>query len=100
MEWRTVANGILEFEIQSYSQQDLDSSASPLPTPADSWNSVIGGSTMLGNTPRQVRLRIKVVDDRTLVKLNLVPVGSSTYNQLVAGSAREFVANVTLLPPH
>lgn len=99
-DWRTIANGVLEFEVQSYSQQDLDSTASPLPTPADSWNSVTGGSTMIGNTPRQVRLRIKVVDDRTLTRLNVLSAGSSTYNQLVSSTAREFTADVMLLPPH
>lgn len=99
-DWRTIASGVLEFEVQSYSQQDLDSAVSPSPTPADSWNSVSGVPTMIGNTPRQVKLRIKVVDDRTLVKLNLFSAGSSAYNQLVDRSAREFIANVRLLPPH
>ena len=99
-DWRTIASGVLEFEVQSYAQQDLDSTASPTPTSADSWKSESGGSTMIGNTPRQVKLRIKVVDDRTLVKLNLFAAGSAAYNQLVDRSAREFTANVALLPPH
>jgi len=100
LDWRTIANGILEFEIKSYSQQDLDSTASPSPTPAESWNSVTGGSTMIGNTPRKVKLRIRVVDDQTLVKLNLFPASSSVYDQLVSRAAREFTADVALLPPH
>jgi prepilin-type N-terminal cleavage/methylation domain-containing protein len=99
-DWRTIASGVLEFEIQSYSQQDLDSGVSPSPTPADTWSSVSGIPIMTGNTPREVRLRIKVFDDRTLARLNVLPPGSSTYNQLVNSAAREFTADIMLLPPH
>lgn len=98
-DWRTVANGVLEFEVQSYSQQNLDS-ASPSPSPADSWNSVAGASPMLGNTPRAVVLRIKVVDDKTLTRLTGLSSGNPTYDRLVNQAAREFTTSVTLLPPH
>jgi prepilin-type N-terminal cleavage/methylation domain-containing protein len=97
-QWRTIATGVLEFEIQSYSQADLDSSASPSPTPIPSWNST--SSTPSGNAPRQVIIRIKVVDDRTLVKLAGLSPGNATYDRLVTRAARQFTASVLLPPPH
>jgi hypothetical protein len=99
LQWRTVARGVLEFEVQSYSQTDLDSATSPTPTPPD-WNSVGGGSTMLGNAPREVLIRIKVVDDKTLPKLVGLSPGDATYDRLVARAAREFAASVLLSPAH
>ena len=97
-QWRTVANGVLEFEIQSYSQSDLDSTSLPTPAPIDSWTSV--GSTPIGNTPRQVIVRIKVVDDRTLTKLAGLSPGNATYDRLVNRAARQFTASVLLPTPH
>jgi prepilin-type N-terminal cleavage/methylation domain-containing protein len=95
-QWRNIASGVLEFEIQSYSQQDLDSNR----TPATAWSSVSGSSATLGNTPRQVIIRIKVVDDRTLTKLTGLSPGNATYDQLVNRAARQFSASVLLPPPH
>jgi hypothetical protein len=95
-QWRTIATGVLEFEIQSYSQQDLDS----VQTPATTWNSVSGGSAMVGNTPRQVIIRVKVVDDRTLVKLTGLFPGNATFDRLVNRAARQFTASVLLPQPH
>ena len=43
-----------------------------------------------GKTPRRIVLRIKVVHDKTLVRLAGVPVGSATYNDTMKRSAREF----------
>jgi type II secretory pathway component PulJ len=97
-QWRTIANGVLEFEIQSYSQQDLDNNASPSPTPIASWSST--SSSPPGNAPRQVIIRIKVVDDRTLVKLAGLSPGNATYDRLVNRAARQFSASVVLPPPH
>lgn len=97
-DWRTVANGVLEFEIQSYSQQDLDT-ALPTPTPAQ-WNSISGSSSMFGNTPREVIIRIKILDNRTLVKLTGLVPGNATYGRLVNRAARQFTASVLLPPPH
>jgi hypothetical protein len=54
----------------------------------------------VGNTPRRVVIRIKVVDDRTLVRLNTFAAGSASYNQLVNRAGRDFTADVILLPPH
>jgi prepilin-type N-terminal cleavage/methylation domain-containing protein len=96
--WRTIANGVLEFEIQSYSQQDVDT-ASPTPTPAQ-WNSLTGSSSMIGNTPREIIIRIKVIDDRTLVKLVGLSPGNATYDRLVNRAARQFTASAVLPPPH
>lgn len=96
-QWRTIANGVLEFEIQSYSQTDLDS-ASPTPTPIASWTST--SSSPVGNAPREVIIRIKVIDDRTLVKLTGLSPGNATYDRLVNRAARQFAASVMLPPPH
>jgi len=97
-QWRVVANGVLEFEIQSYSQTDLDTASStPSPSP---WDSLNGSPAMVGNTPRRVLIRIKVVDDRTLTKLSGLFPGNATYDRLVAKAAREFTASVLLPPPH
>jgi prepilin-type N-terminal cleavage/methylation domain-containing protein len=96
-QWRIIANSVLEFEIQSYSQQDLDDNASPSPTPIASWSSTT--STPPGNAPRQVIIRIKVVDDRTLVKLAGLSPGNASYDRLVNRAARQFTASVTLPPP-
>lgn len=98
-QWRTVAKGVLEFELQSYSQTELDSNTTPTPAPVD-WNSVGGASTMLGNTPRQVVIRIKVVDDKTLPKLVGLSPGNATYDRLATQAAREFTASVLLPPAH
>jgi prepilin-type N-terminal cleavage/methylation domain-containing protein len=100
-QWRVVADGVLEFEIQSYSQADLDASPAPSPTPTPiSWDSINSGAPMTGNTPRRITIRIKVVDDKTLVKLVGLAPGNPTYDRLVARAAREFTRDVTLLPPH
>ena len=97
LQWRIVATGVLEFEIRSHSQQDLDQT--PTSTPAASWNSTSGGSTMIGNTPRQVVIRIKVVDDRTLAKIAGFSPGNAIYDRLVTRAAREFNASAMLRAP-
>lgn len=91
-DWRTIATGVLEFEIQSYSQADLDVTPTPSPTPA--WDSETAG----GKPPRHVILRLKIVDDKTAVTLGTMPAGAS-YDRLVAEKAREFLADVTLPSP-
>jgi prepilin-type N-terminal cleavage/methylation domain-containing protein len=96
-QWRTIANGILEFEIQSYSQTDLDS-APPTPTPIASWTSTT--SSPVGNAPRQIIIRIKVVDDRALFKLTGLSPGNATYDRVVSRAARQFTASVLLPPAH
>ena len=88
-DWRTVANGVLEFEIQSYSQADFD--ATPRPTATPSWDSEIAG----GKAPRHVILRLKIVDDKTAVTLGALASGPA-YDRLVREKAREFTADITL----
>jgi prepilin-type N-terminal cleavage/methylation domain-containing protein len=99
-QWRTIATGVLEFEIQSYSQQDLDNTASPSPAPTASWNSTSTDPIMAGNAPRHVVARVKVVDDRTLAKLNGLTPTDPAYIRLVNRAARQFTAGVMLPPPH
>jgi hypothetical protein len=55
---------------------------------------------MVGNTPREIIIRIRVVDDRTLVKLTGLIPGNATYDRLVNRAARQFTASVLLPPPH
>ena len=98
--WRKIADGVVEFEIQSYSQANLDSGTSPSPAPTASWASTSADPVMTGNTPRQVVIRIKVVDDRTLVKLTGLIPGNATFDRLVNRAARQFTASVLLPPPH
>jgi type II secretory pathway component PulJ len=97
-QWRVIAQGVLAFEIQSYSQADAD--ASPTPAPVDMWDSMGATPVMTGNTPRRVVVRLKVVDDRTLAKLTGLSPSNAIYDRLVTRSAREFSASVTLPPPH
>jgi hypothetical protein len=95
--WRTVAQGVVEFEIKSYSQQDLDTNATPAPT----WSSEnTTSSAMIGNVPRRVVLRLVAIDDKALARLRAVPASSTAYRQILAQSAREFTADIALLPPH
>ncbi|MEY2564845.1 MAG: hypothetical protein QOH88_3038 [Verrucomicrobiota bacterium] len=92
-QWRTVATGVLEFELRCYSQTDLDTDADPAPT----WNSQAATvPAMYGKNPRRVVLRLKAVDDRTAVKLNLLTPGSAPYTQTVQQNAREFFADFSL----
>ena len=86
----------MEFEIQSYSQTDLDNAASAALV---DWNSVTGASPMAGNTPRQVVIRMKVVDEKTLARIAGLTPGAA-YDRVVAHSAREFTASIMLSAAH
>jgi prepilin-type N-terminal cleavage/methylation domain-containing protein len=92
MEWRMVANGVLEFEIQSYSQADIDA-PSPTPAPRSAWDSEAAG----GSLPKHITLRLKVVDDKTAIALGTFPPGPA-YDRLIHEKAREFLYDVTLRP--
>lgn len=93
-EWRVVADGVIEFEIRSYSQRDLDNNVA---IPAASWNSAApGNADMEGKTPRRVVLRLKVVDDRTLVRMAGMTAGSPAYNDVMTKAGREFFADFSL----
>lgn len=100
LQWRTVAQGVLEFEIQSYAQADLDNPPpSPSPTPAD-WNSVTGMAPVLGNTPREVVIRMKVIDDRALARVAGLTPGNPVYDRVVNRAAREFTTSIVLPAAH
>jgi len=90
MEWRTVANGVLEFEIQSYSQADIDS-PSPTPAPRSAWDSEAAS----GSLPKRITLRLKIVDDKTAIALGTLTPGSA-FDRLVQEKAREFLYDITL----
>lgn len=101
-QWRVIATGILEFEVQSFSQADLDISPTPTPpqTSPPSWSSIGTSPGMTGNTPRQIRVRIRAVDDKTLVKLSGLSPGNPAYDRLVRRSSRDFTTNIMLPSPH
>lgn len=90
--WRTIAQGVLEFEVISFAQSDLDNNA----TPNQTWNSETGGSYMLGNVPRRAILRIRVIDDKALARLNALPASGAAHDLVLAQSARQFSTEVTL----
>lgn len=95
MTWKTVAEGVMEFEIASYSQADIDKNQAP----ADTWDSTAaGGTAMEGKTPRRIVLRLKVVDDRTLVRLATMTASSPAYNATLTAAARDFFGEFTLPP--
>ncbi len=89
-DWRTIADGVLEFEIQSFSQADIDTAA-PTPTAIPSWDS----EALSGKTPRRIVARLKIVDDKTAVTLGALAPGPA-YDRLVREKAREFTADITL----
>ena len=96
--WRTVADGVIQFEIRSYSQQDVDGAAEPSATPTQAaWDSTNTSPPMTGNTPRRVVIRMQVVDSKTLARLKSAPSASAS---LLRQAAREFTTEVTLPPPH
>lgn len=90
--WRTVATGVIEFELRCYSQADLDANTPP----AASWDSQTTGTAMYGKTPRRIVLRLKAVDERTAAKLNVLPPASTGYTQTLQQNAREFFADFSL----
>src|ERR1700674_192458 len=92
-EWRTVAGGVMEFEIRCYSQADLDADKDA----TASWSSrTIGNTTMEGKTPRRVVLRLKVVDDKSLVRLASMTPNTIPYDALLKRAVREFFADFSL----
>lgn len=99
-DWHTIATGVLEFEILSYSQANLDPSPAPTPTVAPSWDSGASSpSWMTGVAPRRIVIRFKLVDDKTAVRLSALPPGSPAYNSILGQSARDFRYEVSLPPP-
>jgi prepilin-type N-terminal cleavage/methylation domain-containing protein len=99
--WRTVATGVVEFEIRAYSQQNLDAGDEPPSANLKaSWNSAAATDPMMdGKTPRRIVLRFRVVDDRTATRLASLPAGSAPYEGALRAGAREFFADFSLPSP-
>lgn len=95
-DWHTIATGVLEFEIQSYSQANLDPSPPPTPTVAQSWDStVVNPPWMSGQAPRRIVIRLKLVDDKTAAQLGNISPGP-TYDTILTRSGRDFLYEVSL----
>lgn len=98
-DWRTVATGVLEFELLSYSKANQDPSPAPMPTVAPSWNSELPSPAwMTGVTPSRIVIRLKLVDDKTAIQLAGIPPGP-IYDSIVTRAAREFFYEVSLPSP-
>lgn len=96
-QWNTIAQGVIEFEIQSYSQQDLDNNTGP----TAAWNSETASDPLIkGNVPRRIVVRLKLVDDKNAALLNTLPASSTAFTNIVTQNAREFTAGISMLPPH
>lgn len=84
--WRMVADGVVNFEMRCYPDGDDTNQAAPA-----AWNSSSPGNiAMQGKTPRRIVIRLKVVDDRTLVRLTAMGPSSAQYAPTVQRAAREF----------
>ncbi|CAN5536773.1 hypothetical protein BH18VER1_BH18VER1_17090 [soil metagenome] len=84
LNWQPVAQGVLDFELRCYTQEDLDNDVEP----SGAYNSQDSGID--GKTPRRVLIRIRVVDDKTLARASALPA------DVLARSAREFFADFSL----
>lgn len=93
--WHVIATGVLQFELQCFSQNDLDNNLAPAAT----WDSESTSTFMIGKAPRRIVIRLQVLDDRAVAQLAGMTVGSVPYNAIVLRSARQFTAEVSLPPP-
>jgi hypothetical protein len=94
-DWHVIATGVLQFEVQCFSQNDLDNDL----TPDNTWDSESTSTFMAGKAPRRIVLRLQMVDDRAATQLAVLTVGSAPYNLIVQRSAQQFTADVSLPPP-
>ena len=94
-DWHVIATGVLQFEVQCFSQNDLDNNL----TPVNTWDSKSTGTFMAGKAPRRIALRLQILDDRAATQLAGMTVGSAPYNLIVQRSAQQFTADVSLPPP-
>ncbi len=94
-DWHVIAKGVLQFELQSFSQHDLDMNLAAGTT----WDSKSTDIYMVGKAPRRIVIRLQMVDDRAAARLAGLAAGSTPYNFIVQQSARVFTADVSLPPP-
>ncbi len=94
-DWRVIATGVLQFELQCHSQHDLDLDQPPAVT----WDSESNDVQMVGKSPCLIVVRLQVVDDRSATQLASMTPGSSAYTAIVGRSSRQFSAEVSLTPP-
>lgn len=94
-DWHVIATGVLQFELQSFSQHDLDMDLAA----GSTWDSTATDVYMIGKAPRRIVVRLQMVDDRAAARLAGLAAGSVTYNSIVQQSARVFTADVSLPPP-
>lgn len=94
-DWHVIATGVLQFEVQCFSQNDLDNDL----TPANTWDSEATGTFMTGRAPRRIVIRLQIIDDRAATQLAGMVVGSAPYNLIVQRSAQQFTIDVSLPPP-
>jgi type II secretory pathway pseudopilin PulG len=94
-DWHVIAIGVLQFELQCFSQHDLDNNL----TADVTWDSESTDVYMVGKAPRRILIRLQMVDNRAAAKLAGMAAGSGPYNFIVQQSARQFAADVSLPPP-
>jgi type II secretory pathway pseudopilin PulG len=94
-EWHVIAAGVLQFELQCFSQSNLDNNQPAAVT----WDSESSDVNMIGKAPRRIVVRLQMVDDRAATQLAGLTVGSASYNLIVQRSARQFTADISLPPP-
>jgi hypothetical protein len=97
LEWRTVARGIIEFEIRAFTESEVNASAA---TPAlAGWASENATRTEhYGKRPARIVVRLVMADDKTLSRLSGIAPGDPKYTEFVRRNAREFVSEVDLPP--
>lgn len=94
-DWHVIATGVVQFELQCFSQNDLDNNL----TPAYTWDSGSTDVFMAGKAPRRIVLRVQVVDDRATTQLAGMTVGSEPYKFIVQRSVQQVSTEVSLPPP-
>jgi type II secretory pathway pseudopilin PulG len=94
-DWHVIATGVLQFELQCFSQHDLDNNL----TADVTWDSESTDLYMIGHAPRRIIIRLQMVDDRAAARLAGMAADSGPYDFIVQQSARQFTADVSLPPP-
>lgn len=97
LEWRPVARGVVEFEIRSFTESEVNTAAA---VPAEAgWQSENATRTeQHGKRPARLVVRLMMVDDKTLSRLSGSQPGDSRYTEFMRRHAREFTSEVDLPP--